>query len=132
MTWAPLGIFSTTSLRVGRTTVYRAPREERTTHPSSSPMTSSCATGPERVWNSPPTASVTRYRRSLLSKKRARSPGPNGRLTLSAPGDVAAGPLGPPLADARSWLPAHSYGLGRRGPIDELAEGAHASGGRCP
>ncbi len=37
MTWAPRGISTTKSSSVGRSTVYSAPRVERTTAPSGAP-----------------------------------------------------------------------------------------------
>src|ERR1700751_3022611 len=81
MTCAPLGISRTYSARVGRTATSRALRVVRTVTPSGCPITSSCARTPAWVWNSPPTARVTRWRRRLASTSSTRSPAAKARAT---------------------------------------------------
>src|SRR5215207_3578014 len=126
MTWAPRGIFSTKSLKVGRMPVYVAPCDERKRVPSADPRMVSCGRMPACVWNSPPSASTTRYRRFLLSTSRTWSPGAKARLTAeSAPADAHApavvglgqvvdreGLAGPQLA------PEHDLGLAADHPAD--------------
>ena len=65
MTWAPRGIFSTTSASVGRSTRKRRPVLPSIDEPSVAPIRSAWATRPEWVWNVAPSRSLTRYRRSL-------------------------------------------------------------------
>src|SRR6185312_9550029 len=81
MTCAPLGISRTYSARVGRTATSRALRVVRTVTPSGCPITSSCASTPAWVWNSPPAARVTRWRRRLASTRSTRSPAAKTRAT---------------------------------------------------
>ena len=60
MTWAPRGILSTMSLRVGRSTRKLRPVEPLTRQPSLAPMMSSWASTPAWVWNVAPATSVSR------------------------------------------------------------------------
>ncbi len=60
MTWAPRGIFSTTSASVGRNTKNSRPVEPTTVAPSVLPMMSSWARMPAWVWKVSPSRSFKR------------------------------------------------------------------------
>ena len=58
MTWAPRGIFSTTSARVGRSTRKRRPGAPLDRRALVAPIRSAWATRPECVWNVAPVAEL--------------------------------------------------------------------------
>src|ERR1700684_2562785 len=74
MTWAPRGIFKTMSLSVGRSTRKWRPVDPVIVRPSSPPIIESWAITPAWVWKVAPATKVMRYRRSLGSIRRMRSP----------------------------------------------------------
>src|ERR1700737_3612400 len=77
MTWAPRGMSSTYSARVGRRGGYRVPLEVRTQEPSGCPMIASWVTQPRSEWKVSPLRSRSRWRRPRWSISRACSPSSN-------------------------------------------------------
>src|SRR5580700_9303924 len=74
MTWAPRGMSSTYSARVGRSARKRVPLDVRTQEPSGWPMMLSCGTQPRSEWKVAPLRNRRRCRRPRWSISRACSP----------------------------------------------------------
>src|SRR4051812_11522917 len=101
---------------VGRTATIRAFIVVRTVTPSSRPISASCSRTPAWLWNAPPSASVTRWRRCLVSMRSTRSPGARGRGIARLP--------------RHSELDRRALGRKATGALPQRAERAQGPGGR--